>query len=195
HYRRGRLTDSVQYWHENGEPEQLGLLDSTGTGRFEEYFSTGSLLQQGQLLAGYKHGSWTVFDEQGRRTMLVQFAADSLLQVSCFDSTGQPASGPCIYEREASFAGGFGGWRRFLEQNFQYPKEAIRNGIEGAVRFLLTVEPDGSVADIEIVASPHELLTKEVRRLMSRTPKWEPAIRFNKPVKTKASQVVFFRLQ
>lgn len=193
--RRGLMTDTVRYWHENGQLQQLGLLDSTGTGPLEAFYESGQRQQQGSMLRGRKHGLWTVYDDQGHRTMTVQLAADSVVSTTCFDSAGQPANGPCIYEREANFAGGLLGWRRFLEQNFQYPKEAIRNDIEGVVRFTLTVGTDGSVSDLEIVASPHPLLSNEVRRLMGRTPKWEPAIQFNKPVKTKAAQVVFFRLQ
>lgn len=37
-----------------------------------------------------------------------------------------------------------------------YPKYAIKNGIEGAVLINFSIEADGNVSDIEVVAADHE---------------------------------------
>ena len=38
----------------------------------------------------------------------------------------------------------------------KYPKYAVKNGIEGAVLINFSIESDGNVSDIEVVASDHD---------------------------------------
>jgi TonB family protein len=58
-----------------------------------------------------------------------------------------------------------------------------------------TVDTSGTVGDIKVISSPHEWLSEEALRLMQISPKWEPAIQYNKPVKGKMRQPINFRLQ
>ncbi len=64
----------------------------------------------------------------------------------------------------------------------RYPTEASRDGIEGSVCFKFTIQPDGSVADLEIYDSkPRRVFDTEARRAILKW-KFRPAMDNGKPV-------------
>jgi TonB family protein len=89
------------------------------------------------------------------------------------------------------FPGGDDGRIKFLINNVQYPQEASENGEQGTVYCSFVVEKDGSLTDIKILRGVSESLDKEVLRVLSLSPKWNPGVlagenvrvQFNMPVK------------
>nr|MCU0404960.1 energy transducer TonB [Chitinophagaceae bacterium] len=122
--------------------------------------------------------TWIVKRENGTKKMQLEYEADSLIQTFCFEEDGKPqARGECVFEKHPSFPGGVKGWTNFLQRTLHYPDEALNRDIQGVVKVEFTVNKDGSLTDFVILNSPDLSLSREVIRIMSKSPSWEPAIR------------------
>lgn len=84
-----------------------------------------------------------------------------------------PMDFPSVYPE---FQGGEEALFKFLSDNLRYPKFARDNGIQGPVYIKFVVEADGSVREesIEILGSPHDVLSKEAIRVLLLMPAWKP---------------------
>ena len=58
----------------------------------------------------------------------------------------------------------------------------------------LFIEKDGSVTFSKILKSSHEILSKEVERVIKLSPKWEPAIQKGEKVRVKFAIPVAFAI-
>ena len=68
-------------------------------------------------------------------------------------------------------------WRRRIESvgNMNYPEEALRNNISGSLRLLVSVMPDGSVADIDVLqSSGHAILDNAAIRIVQLASPFQP---------------------
>jgi TonB family protein len=195
HYHRGIRVDTCVNWRKDGSLAELSITDSLGNGLFEKFYESGAKLESGRLLNGKKQGTCQVFASDGKKMMEILYQGDSALQMQCFDEGGKLKSGACIYEKPPEFPGGVNGWKSYLEENLKYPNVAIRKEITGVVKVQFQVAKDGALSDFEILTSPHESLSNEVLRLMKMSPKWEPAVQYNKRVAYKHVQAITFRLE
>lgn len=85
-------------------------------------------------------------------------------------------------------------FEKWVNDHIEYPKEALDAGIEGRVIVQLDVCEDGEVREVKVVQSASELLDAEALRVVSASPRWEPAILHDKPVRvTFQIPVVFSR--
>ena len=80
-----------------------------------------------------------------------------------------------------------------ISYHFNYPAEAMANGIEGRVDVMITIGKDGKVRDIK-TRGPHYLLTQEAVRIMNQLPEMEPARIDGKPADIPYSVPVTFGL-
>lgn len=74
-----------------------------------------------------------------------------------------------VSARKSSSAFYMESWRRELERigNINYPEEARRRQLNGRVRVMVSMEPDGGVASIEIMeSSGHKILDDAVIRII-----------------------------
>ena len=95
---------------------------------------------------------------------------------------------------QASFPGGDEAFWRWMKKNIKYPKEALEYGIQGRVRVSFVVDKDGSISEIRVEHSAHDLLDAEAVRLIKNMPKWIPAKKNGTPVRERFSVVIPFRL-
>lgn len=100
-----------------------------------------------------------------------------------------------VVEQMPSFPGGFKALREYLNNNMRYPDEAAANKQQGRVLCTFTVEPDGSINDIGITKSVSPSLDAEAMRVVSAMPRWIPGKQAGKPVSTKYTLPITFRLQ
>lgn len=90
----------------------------------------------------------------------------------------------------------------YLDDNLQYPEEAVKKGIEGDVRLFFDVDEQGKISNIEkrvwgVDDTPHPILVKEAVRIVENMPPWQPARSREDgitPVKSKGGLTVPFRL-
>lgn len=99
-----------------------------------------------------------------------------------------------IVEVNAEFPGGHDECMKWLKEHIKYPKDCIEQGIQGRVIASFVVEKNGSIVDLKITRSPHPSLSKEVVRLLTLMPKWEPAKQGGKTVRQRYNLPVNFNL-
>lgn len=82
-----------------------------------------------------------------------------------------------VPENAATFNGkhrdSFASW---INENLEYPNEAKEKGIEGTVVVQFVIEADGTVSNIVVKESVYPALDEEAVRVVSMSPKWEPAV-------------------
>src|SRR5690606_12916990 len=94
-----------------------------------------------------------------------------------------------------SFPGGEGEMMRFMGRQIKYPSRAIDAGISGIVYVNFTIEMDGSITNMEILRSPHELLTEEAIKMIRQMPHWTPATYYGRVVRSRYNLPVKFTLR
>lgn len=98
----------------------------------------------------------------------------------CILEYGQPSSQDLetkIYEtveQKAEFPRGMAAMYEWIEQHLQYPKEALKKGIEGRVFVRFIVRKEGSITDTKVIRSLDPLCDAEALRLVGTMPKWKP---------------------
>jgi TonB family protein len=192
-YNNDLPVDSAWEYHEDGSIKFRGFFDKAGSGSATEYYKGGKEKLSGKIVAGKRDGTWMVKQESGEKIMEVTFMADSLTQTTCFSSDGKALTkGDCVFEKPAEFPGGEKEWTKFLQKNLRYPNDAFKKEIKGVVKVQFIVDTDGSVKELTILTSPDKSLSNEVLRLMKQSPRWLPAIQYNKPVIYRHIQAVTF---
>jgi len=83
----------------------------------------------------------------------------------------------------------------YVRDHVRYPSAARENGTEGVVRAEATVKTDGTLADIRIVEGLSFSCDKEVARMLSEMPAWNPARWDGKPCEQKIYMSVRFKLK
>ncbi len=98
-----------------------------------------------------------------------------------------------VVEENASFPDG--DVQAYLGKKIVYPEIAVENGIQGRVVLQFVVEKDGSITDIKVVRGVDSSLDKEAMRVVKEMPKWKPGKQRGKPVRSRFTLPVAFRLQ
>lgn len=101
-----------------------------------------------------------------------------------------------VAEEMPSFQGGdLNTFRNWVQSRLVYPRVAQENNIQGKVTLKFVVERDGSLTNIEEIASPDRSLTEEAIRVLKQSPKWTPGKQRNKPVRVYYVLPIDFILQ
>ncbi|CAL2087997.1 energy transducer TonB [Tenacibaculum sp. 190524A05c] len=75
------------------------------------------------------------------------------------------------------------GISKFIQNNFEYPEDAIEDGITGKVNIKFTINKNGKVVNVIATdTNDSETLTSYSVELISKLPKLEPALKEGKPV-------------
>ena len=89
-----------------------------------------------------------------------------------------------VAEEMPTFQGGdLNVFRNWVQSRLVYPRMAQENNIQGKVVLKFVVERDGTLTNIEEIASPDKSLTEEAIRVLKQSPKWSPGKQRNKPVR------------
>ena len=101
-----------------------------------------------------------------------------------------------VVEQQAEFPGGPQAMFKYLSEHIKYPVICQENGIQGKVICQFTVNKDGSIVDIQVLrSSGHYALDKEAMRVIQSMPKWAPGKQRGKPVRSRFTLPVTFKLQ
>jgi len=97
-------------------------------------------------------------------------------------------------EVEASFKGGEGAWRKYLERNLNASAPVDNGANPGSytvvVQFI--VDKDGNISDVKALTNHGYGMEDEAVRVIKRGPKWEPAIQNGRQVKAYRKQPITF---
>lgn len=100
-----------------------------------------------------------------------------------------------ILEKEASFPGGPNAWMSYLRKNIKYPKHASRAGIEGRVFLQFTVDTNGTLSDIQVIRGIGGGCDEEAIRVLKNSPNWNPGKQRGRPVKSRRTIAIVFKLR
>ena len=187
-----------------GEPLLLGAWDQTGeqsvkegNGRWQSVSATNdgkSLLEEGNVLAGQKDGTWEGKWADG----VVHYR--ELYDHGVFKEGLSIDNGvETVYKEpiiQPKFKGGVKELYKFLGQNIMYPPEAARKGIQGRVFLSFVVCEDGSLCDYKVEKSAGFGLDNEAMRVVKKMDgKWEPGKLRGKNVRVKYNLPINFQRQ
>ena len=120
-----------------------------------------------------------------------------VLLFSFMTSTAQTKKNDMVFdvvEVMPQYPGGQIAMMKYIMENMKYPKQAMKEGIQGRVAVSFIVEKDGSISDVKPILSVHPLLNKEAVRVVKSMPKWTPGKQNGKPVRVRFNVPVMFKL-
>jgi protein TonB len=99
-------------------------------------------------------------------------------------------------EVEASFNGGEGAWRKFLERNLNANVPVDNGAPEGTytVYVQFVVSRDGKISDVKALTNHGYGMEKEAVRVITKGPEWKPAIQNGRNVNAFRKQPITFRV-
>lgn len=83
---------------------------------------------------------------------------------------------------------------KYVQQNLQYPQNALDNDIEGKVTVNFIVDANGKIRNAQVVNGADEELNAEALRVVSNAPAWTPAKQNGKNVPVTCSIPVTFKI-
>lgn len=98
-------------------------------------------------------------------------------------------------EEQASFPGGMKAWRKFLQKNLKYPKQAKRMNLSGTVMLSFIVNKEGIISNIEVIREVGGGCDEEALRVLGLSPKWNPGLQRGRPVKSRMNIRIVFSLR
>lgn len=98
-------------------------------------------------------------------------------------------------EEQASFPGGMKAWRKFLQKNLKYPKQAKRMNLSGTVMLSFIVNKEGIISNIEVIREVGGGCDEEALRVLGLSPKWNPGLQRGRPVKSRMNIRIVFNLR
>ncbi len=102
---------------------------------------------------------------------------------------------PGAVEVMPQFPGGGKKLMEFIASNLQYPESLVNSDVQGRVIISFMVRKDGSIGDVQVIRGIHPDLDAEALRVVKLLPNFIPATVEGKPVDSKFTLPVTFRLQ
>ena len=104
------------------------------------------------------------------------------------------ASDKIVPIKEASFPGGNDALASYLLANVKYPESALKNNEAGKVFVSFVVEKDGSIGDVKVEKGVSADLDNEALKVVREMPKWTPAVKDGKEVRSSLTLPIVFHL-
>jgi protein TonB len=99
-----------------------------------------------------------------------------------------------IAEVEPSFPGGPEEMAKWIQNQVNYPSEAMEMGEQGVVYVKFVVDKDGAVVNAQVRKSVSESLDNEALRVVKMMPKWIPGEQDGKKVRVSFTLPISFKL-
>ena len=84
---------------------------------------------------------------------------------------------------------------RWVYVYLRYPQYAIDNGIRGRVQVSFVIDEKGKVRDVQVEKGVHPSLDNEAIRVIEASPDWKPGLMNGKPVRSRLSLYIEFKLK
>lgn len=90
--------------------------------------------------------------------------------------------------------GGYAAFMQWIGRNYQYPHQAVKQGVSGTMKLRFIVEKDGSITQVEILNDLGYGTGEEAIRVLKHSPRWKPALTTGKPVRSWCTLPITIRL-
>ncbi len=165
--------------------DSLGkVLVRDGTGMLPIFnLSNWNVQEQGPIKNNKKNGEWS--GKINKRTFVESWENDSLINGVTKDSLGvETAYNAQNFAVPPEYPGGITALRTFVGQNYQYPAEALQEGVSGMIQIDFIVEPDGSMTNFTIRKDlGHGTGQAGVNAIRRAKRQWTPGIQRGIPVR------------
>jgi len=91
--------------------------------------------------------------------------------------------------------GGLAVFRKWVQENYQYPQEAIDVGVKGKMEVSFVIEEDGSLSTFKAVKDPGYGTAEALIAVLKKAEKWHPAVIAGQPVRSSFSFPLTINLQ
>lgn len=197
--KNGRLLGKWEYWYKNGNKKAERIYEDSkalkkakpsklvnywdkdgnqtvtnGNGFFSYYYEKDSTTHKGEVIDGKNHGIWTGTYSNNKTYYIEKFKKGKMISGESWDKEG------INYTYKKSFTkpkynGGMNGIRNFISKNFNFPKSAIQNRIDGTILINFTVNKEGKLIDIKLTRKVFPPSDKEALRMVNLMSGWKPA--------------------
>ncbi len=102
-----------------------------------------------------------------------------------------------LIDIEAEYPGGLKELSKFIAANLTYPQSAIDKNREGKCYINFIIEKNGAVSNVKIVKKVRRCreCNQEAIRVVKMMPRWKPAYKNNKAVRSRFSLPINFQLE
>jgi protein TonB len=100
-----------------------------------------------------------------------------------------------IPAKDAQFIGGTAAMQKFINENLNYPDDAIEMNMQGRIYLSFVVERDGSVSNVSVERGVFQSMDREAARVVRSFPNWIPGEMPSGKVRTRVRVPINFTLQ
>lgn len=100
-----------------------------------------------------------------------------------------------VVEKQPQFPGGMAALMEYLKKNIRYPAICKEQGLQGRVIVQFVINTDSTISDAQVIKPVNPHFDKEALRVVNAMPKWIPGEQRGKPVRTRFTLPVTFRLE
>lgn len=192
-YNNGVLTNYGLKWHSNGMMRDSSVAVNDSATECFRWFDNGYPAETGMLINGKEQGIWQFMYRNGKLAAQVDFDTGAVVQAVYYDSTGLRMPEPAVAIKEAVFGKGEKSWRKYLEDKVFWPSGFTFGNADTAVVVVnFTISGDGAVEDAYVSVPVHTAFDNIALNVVKKSPRWQPGIYFNRPVRTWHIQAIQF---
>ena len=197
YFDNGKKTGKWTYWHGTDSLKSVSHYDHKGkrTGKHIRWYKNGNIDIKGTFHENKESGEWKYYYKNGNIASTEQYNKGKLVDFKFWNEDGSERYGLelAIFEK-AEYKNGEGGIQNYIKRNFVYPEDAKKRLISGVVHVSFIVKKDGSVSDIKISKSVHQLLDDEAIRIIKGLNEWTPARYHNRIVTSSYNIPINFKI-
>jgi antitoxin component YwqK of YwqJK toxin-antitoxin module len=172
-----------QTWYSNGNVKDSGYMRlNQKDGYWKSFYENGFPESEGHYRKDTLDGDWIFYHENGKPSTKETYRNKKLASLSCFDTTGNPSGSSCSVMKPPVLLGSPFDWEQFLLSNIQWSKQTLRLPEEGNIKVRLKIDKNGKLAEYTVTGFPHELVKKDVEKVLLQMTDWSPAILHNRPI-------------
>ena len=205
YHNSGMMEDST--WYDNGEPVGISMswwpngtphdsihYNPDGTAVHVSWFDNGAPAAAGRyVMKKIPVGKWQYFHMNGKLSALKTYANGQVTESLLYDEDGNLMPIGADRDRDAEFPGGSTGWTKYVRKNVFFPdKFVITNADQAVVVVSFSVDADGNVGDAWVSTPFYPEFDRIALKAVQNAPKWKPAIRHNRRIKTWYRQAITF---
>jgi len=175
-------------------PKEINKVIRKIEGRYREWYENGQLSKDFYVVNGKKNGKLNFYWANAKPRRTDEYTNGVLISGECFDNKGKVIP---YFEADnpATYLGGKEAMIAYLSSHLHYPKNALKNNIQGNVVVKFEVNNSGRVSRTWINKSIDKELDAEALVLICKMPQWLPEFCNGEPVSSIQKVAINFSLK
>ena len=200
HFKKNKMVGKNIRWFSSGSAYDSTMLDDSGNGKSFGFYEDGAKEGEGNYTAGDKNGLWIYYyrTAKNKKSIEVNYEMDSAMSYTCYTEAGEIQTKDCFFEREAVFSGGDAGWIKYLikkltDKSKIYTRH-LKKGEAYTAIVKFVVDKEGNTTAIKVENPRNEKVDELAVKIIENSPKWIPAIQYNRKVSAYRRQPITFQV-